>query len=66
MDRQIFNIVSDIDGVCIITALNPVARDALITYHGKELISSLGLVGDLVLKEKDYPNTIKGKISEFF
>ena len=66
MDRQIFDIVPDIDGVRIITALNPVARDALITYHGKGLITSLGLVAELVLKEKDYPNTIKGKISEMY
>ena len=45
MDRQFFDAVQDIDGVRTITALNPVARDALITYHGKGLITSLGLGG---------------------
>ncbi|KAJ2995810.1 hypothetical protein HDV02_000387 [Globomyces sp. JEL0801] len=37
MDHQLFDIVPDIYGKDIITALNPVARDALITYHGHGL-----------------------------
>jgi len=39
MDRQLFNIVPDNDGVRIITALNPVAGKALITFHGKGLVT---------------------------
>lgn len=64
MDRQIFDIIDDGDGHQIITAFNPVARLALLGYHGCELTTSLGCVAEIVLKEKDYRNHIKGKISE--
>jgi hypothetical protein len=50
----------------IITALNPVARRSLLGYHGIGLMNSLGFVAELVLKGKDYPNTINGKISEMY
>ena len=66
MDRQIFDIVPEVGGKDIITALNPVARDALITYHGKNLMTSLGFVAEIVLKGTDYTNAIKGKISEMY
>jgi hypothetical protein len=62
MDRQLFDIVRDID-TSIITALNPVARDALITYHGQGLVTSLGLVAELVFNG-DYTNDNKGRIVE--
>jgi hypothetical protein len=43
MDRQLFHIVTDDEnGVKLITALNPVARLALISFHG--LLTSLGFV----------------------
>ncbi|KAJ3251205.1 hypothetical protein HK103_002580 [Boothiomyces macroporosus] len=48
MDRQLFDIVQNEDGSKVITALNPVARDALIAYHGKGLITSLGMVAEIV------------------
>ncbi|OAJ44131.1 hypothetical protein BDEG_27396 [Batrachochytrium dendrobatidis JEL423] len=67
MDRQIFDIIEDGDtGHKIITALNPVARRALLYYHGRGLMTSLGFVAEIVLKETDYPNSIKGKISEMY
>ncbi|KAJ3308025.1 hypothetical protein HDV04_001944 [Boothiomyces sp. JEL0838] len=64
MDRQLFDIVQNEDGSKVITALNPVARDALITYHGKGLITSLGMVAEIVLKGADYSNDTKGRIIE--
>ncbi|KAJ2986999.1 hypothetical protein HDV02_006406, partial [Globomyces sp. JEL0801] len=66
MDRQIFDIVPDVDGKDIITALNPVARDALITYHGKDLMNSLGVVAEIILKGTEYTNALKGKVSEMY
>jgi len=66
MDRQIFDIIDDEDGDEIIAALNPVARRALLGYHGQGLMTSLGLVAEIVLKGTDYPNSIKGKISEMY
>lgn len=63
MDRQLFDIMLDIDNIYIITALNPIARDALIAYHGKVLVNSLGLVADIVFNG-DYTNDVKGRIVE--
>ena len=63
MDRQLFDIILDIDNTQIITALNPVARDALITYHGQGLMTSLDLVAELVFNG-DYTNDTKGRIIE--
>jgi hypothetical protein len=66
MDRQIFDIIDDEDGHEIITALNPVARRALLGYYGRSLMTSLGLVAELILKGDEYTNAIKGKISEIY
>jgi hypothetical protein len=65
MDRQLFDIIEE-DGHEIITALNPVARRALIAFHGQGLMTSLGFVAEIVLKGTDYANSIKGKISEMY
>jgi hypothetical protein len=35
-----------------ITALNPIARRALISFHGHGLMNSLGLVAEIVLKNR--------------
>ncbi|KAK6093400.1 hypothetical protein MT418_006026 [Batrachochytrium dendrobatidis] len=66
MDRQLFNIIEDEDGHKIITALNPVARRALLGYHGRGLMTCLGFLAEIVLKGTYYPNSIKGKISEMY
>ena len=64
MDFQLFDIVCNGNGQKTITALNPVARDALITYHVESLISSLILVAELVLGGKNFTNDTKGRIVE--
>ncbi|KAJ3308246.1 hypothetical protein HDV04_001515, partial [Boothiomyces sp. JEL0838] len=64
MDHQLFDIIPDDNGFKVITALNPVARDALITYHGKALITSLEMVAEIVLQEDDYTNDTKERIIE--
>jgi hypothetical protein len=67
MDRQLFDIMEDGDaGNDIITVLNPVARQALILFHGKSFVTSLALVAENVLKGTDYNNSMKGKISEMY
>jgi hypothetical protein len=66
MDRLIFDIIDDEYGNEIITALNPVSRRALLGYHGQGLMASLGFVAEIVLKGTNYPNKIKGKISEMY
>ena len=66
MDRQLFDIVLDDDNEQVINALNPIARRALLGYHGVGLMPSLGLVAELVLKGADYTNAMKGKISEMY
>jgi hypothetical protein len=66
MDRQLLDIIPDDHGDNIITALNPVARRCLLGYHGQGLTKSIGIVTELILKEKDYPNSLKGKISEMY
>ena len=63
MDRQIFEIVSGEKGDKIIQALNPVARRALLGYHGQGIKSSLELVAELVF-DGDYTNDTKGRIIE--
>ncbi|KAJ3322127.1 hypothetical protein HDV06_003578 [Boothiomyces sp. JEL0866] len=64
MDHQLFDIVQNEDGSKVITALNPIARRALLAYHGKGLITSLGMVAEIVLQEDDYTNDTKGRIIE--
>lgn len=67
MDRQLFDIVPcDDNGDEIIKSLNPAARRALLGYHGQGLVTSLGLVAELVLKGNEYENALKGKISEMY
>ena len=63
MDRQLFDIVPSQIGNEIITTLNPVARRSLLGYHGKGLLTSLGLVAELVFNG-DYTNDTKGRIIE--
>jgi hypothetical protein len=62
MDRQVFDIVLDEFGQQIITVLNPVARRALLEYHGQSLIASLGFVAEIVLRESGYTNDTRGRI----
>ncbi|KAJ3319347.1 hypothetical protein HDV06_006374 [Boothiomyces sp. JEL0866] len=64
MDRQLFNIVPSQNGNEIITALNPVARRSLLAYHGQGLMTSLGLVAELVFDGYTYTNDTKGRIIE--
>ena len=66
MDRQLFHIVLDGNGGKIMSALSPVARLALLGRHRKSQLTHLGLVAEIILKEKLYTNTIKGKISEMY
>ncbi|KAJ3025957.1 UNVERIFIED_CONTAM: hypothetical protein HDU68_006429 [Siphonaria sp. JEL0065] len=69
MDRQLFDIIlqpkegqpNKFDE--LIVALNPVARRALIGYHGQGLLTSLGLVAELVSRG-DYTQDVKGRIAE--
>ncbi|KAJ3376379.1 hypothetical protein HDU84_000258 [Entophlyctis sp. JEL0112] len=69
MDRELFDIIrqpkeghpNEVDE--LIVALNPVARLALIGYHGQGFLTSLGLVTELVLK-RDYTQDVKGRITE--
>jgi hypothetical protein len=63
MDRQLFDIVPSQIGNEIIVALNPVARRSLLRYHGKDLLTSLGLVAELVFNG-DYTNDTKGRVIE--
>ena len=50
MDRQLFDIIKeDYADLGTTTALNPVARQALILIYGQNLIAPLGLVAGLVL-----------------
>ena len=44
--------------------MNPVARDALIAYHGVGLLSNLRMVAELVLENPEYTNDMKGRIVE--
>ncbi|KAI3659465.1 hypothetical protein MP638_004527 [Amoeboaphelidium occidentale] len=64
MDRQLFDIISDNEGNAIISALNPIARFALLTYHNEGLINSFNLVAELVFKSGDYTNDTKGRLVE--
>lgn len=64
MDCQLFDIVQDEKGDEIITALNPVARRALLFYHRQNQLNSLKMVLELVLQSKQYSNDIKGRMIE--
>ena len=66
MDRQLFDIIPHEDGQKIITALNPVARRAMLAHHGEGLLTSLSLVAEIVLSApgSDYSNDVKGRIVE--
>ena len=48
----------------MITALTPIARQALLGYHGQGLLSSVGMVAELALGETFYANDAKGRIIE--
>ncbi|KAJ3192119.1 hypothetical protein HDU82_003313, partial [Entophlyctis luteolus] len=69
MDRELFDIIrqpkeghpNEFDE--LIVALNPVARLALILYHGQSLLTSLDWVAKLVLKG-NYTEDVKGRITE--
>jgi len=66
MNRQLFHIIPDnvVDGKWIIAALNPIAREALITYHVKDkLMNSLGFAAEIVFYG-DFTKDIKGRIIE--
>ena len=47
MDQQLFHIIKDDAGHETITARNPVAREALLLFHGKHLVTPLGIVASL-------------------
>jgi hypothetical protein len=66
IDRQLLGTAINETGLDIIIALNPVARRAILEYHRGGLKSSIEFVANLVLKDKVYPNDIKGKISEIY
>ena len=66
MDQQLFDIIQDEEGHEIIIALNPVARQALISFHRQGLLTSIGCVAEIVLNGIDYPNSLKGKVSEMY
>ncbi len=67
MDCELFVIIGDRKaGDRTITALNPVARRALILYHGRGLTTSLGSAAKKALKRMDYTDAIKAKISELY
>ncbi|KAI3658488.1 hypothetical protein MP638_001914 [Amoeboaphelidium occidentale] len=63
MDRQVFDIIQDDNGDALITALNPIARQALLGYHGVGLMNSLGMVAEVVFNG-GYTNDTKGRIVE--
>jgi hypothetical protein len=69
MDRQLFNLIRQPkeghhnEFEELIVSLNPVARYALIGYHGQGLLTSLNLVTELVLSG-DYTQDVKGRIAE--
>ena len=64
MDRQLFDIILDEDGQQIITALNPVARRAMLAHHGEGLLTSLSMVAEIVLSDLEYTNDVKGRVLE--
>ena len=64
MDRQLFDIDKDESGSTIITALNPVARHALLAFHRKLLTNSLTVVADIVFEDGGFTNDTKGRIIE--
>ncbi|KAI3659379.1 hypothetical protein MP638_001301 [Amoeboaphelidium occidentale] len=67
MDRQLLDIVKDTDGHQTIVALNPVARDALISFHGELLIDPFRLVTEVVLGRGGYfTNDTKGRSVESY
>lgn len=66
MDRQIFDIVKNESNEDIITTLNPVARGALLEYHGQGLIRPLSLVAEIVFKSISFTNDIKGRVAELY
>jgi len=64
MDFQLFDIETDNDNSKTIVAINPVARDAIITYHGKGLFPSLALVAEVIFSGREYTNDFKGRLTE--
>jgi hypothetical protein len=64
MDRQLFDITVDGNGRDIIAAINPIAREALLTSNCAEVLSSLEEVARMVLKDELYENDMKGRVIE--
>jgi hypothetical protein len=63
MDCQLLGIIPYPDGHEIVAALNPVARDALISYPQEGLTTSLELAAEVVLGG-NFTNDTKGRIIE--
>ena len=66
MDRQLFDIVLDLENSQVITILNPVARLALFSFHGASLTTPLGRVAGIELGGVYNSNDVKGKISGLY
>ena len=64
MDRELLDITCDENDQEVITALNPLARIALISHHGLDLLTCIGLVAELILKDNSYTNDLKGRMIE--
>ena len=63
MDRQLLDIIIEF-GNETITAINPIARQAILQHHGQEAISSIDIVAEEVFSHKNYTNQVKGVILE--
>ena len=56
---MVFAIIKNESNEDIITTLNPVAREALLAYHGQLLIRPLSLVTKIVFQSGGFTNDIR-------
>jgi hypothetical protein len=66
MDRELFDIVINENGGKIVCALNPIARKALLMYHGHDLITPLSLIGKHTFERKEVTNNVKERVVELY
>jgi hypothetical protein len=66
MDRDLLEIVTNEEGKQIVSALNPIARKALLIYHGQSLIAPLGLVADKTFDHMESTNNVKERVAELY
>jgi hypothetical protein len=66
MDHLLFDIVTNENGNQIVQTLTPIARMALLKYHGESLITRLGLEAENAFERMALSRDVKERVAELY